>query len=485
MSQKNFLKHFTVIGAGTVINMLLGLLSTPVITRIVDPEIYGQFSMFNTYSGIAVMILCLGLDQTLVRYYYEQDDIEYKQSLLYKCVKLPLAFCIVSSAIIILISVTGLFRFEFDSVIIVLLCIFSTTKLFYRFSQLIIRLEYKSKLYSILNIISKAVYIASVYVLLLLFKINHLICLVMALITESVLCLVISILAQKKVWNAFFSKINNCKIPSAELYKYGIPFIFSMGLMTLFEAIDRFSLNFYRSYSEVGVYASTNNIIGLFAIVQTTFNALWAPMAVEHYSKSPNDVSLYQKGNKVITIVMFGIGLTIILCKDVFALLLGAKYRESANILPFLVFHPIMYTISETTVTGITFTKKSKAHIIITFVACITNIVGNTLLVPKIGCQGAAISTGISYIVFFVMRTLISNKYYYVDYSLMKFSILTILTGAYAFYNSFWDFGVISILGYMICIGWLLVAYWRDVKWSTNYLKKELLGLLLKKRHEQ
>lgn len=485
MSQKNILKHFTVIGLGTIINLFLGLLSTPVITRIVDPHEYGQFSMFSTYSGIMVMVICIGLDQSLVRYYYENDGIVYKRALLYKCLILPVILSFIISAIVCFFAWTDIISFEFDNIILLFLCIYSIIKLIYRFSQLIVRLEYKSKLFSTLNIISKAVYIFAAYILLMTYKGSHVMSLVLALMLESVLCLVISIMAQKNTWN--FGRINpdDCPFTIKELCTYGYPFIFSMGLMTFFQAIDKMSLNAFRSYSEVGIYASTNTLMSLFAVVQTTFNALWAPLSLEHYSKDKEDITFYQKGNRIITIIMFGIGLTMILCKDVFALLLGEKYRESAYILPFLTFHPIMYTISETTVSGIVFAKKSKAHIWITLVACITNLLGNTILVPKIGCQGAALSTGISYIVFFTMRTIISNKYFFIDFGLKKFYILTFLTSIYALYNSFISFNIGSVIGYLICIAFLCLMYWSDVKWSWQYLKRELLTIVMKKHKAQ
>ena len=77
--QTHFLKHFMIIGTGTLINMFLGILTTPIITRIVAPIQYGQLSIFITYSNILLMILCLGLDQALVRYYYERNDEGYKR----------------------------------------------------------------------------------------------------------------------------------------------------------------------------------------------------------------------------------------------------------------------------------------------------------------------------------------------------------------------------------------------------------------------
>ena len=56
MQKNGFLKQFTIIGGGTFFNLLLGLFSTPVITRIVAPSEYGQLSIFTMYSGIALMV---------------------------------------------------------------------------------------------------------------------------------------------------------------------------------------------------------------------------------------------------------------------------------------------------------------------------------------------------------------------------------------------------------------------------------------------
>ena len=83
MQKNGFLKQFTIIGGGTFFNLLLGLFSTPVITRIVAPSEYGQLSIFTMYSGIALMVLCMGLDQAVVRYYYEKENLKYKQALMY------------------------------------------------------------------------------------------------------------------------------------------------------------------------------------------------------------------------------------------------------------------------------------------------------------------------------------------------------------------------------------------------------------------
>ena len=82
-----FIKHFFIIGSGTLISMIIGFLTTPIITRIVDPTSYGQFSIFTMYSNMALMVLYLGLDQSVVRYFYEKKTDDYRRALLFKCLK--------------------------------------------------------------------------------------------------------------------------------------------------------------------------------------------------------------------------------------------------------------------------------------------------------------------------------------------------------------------------------------------------------------
>lgn len=478
--KNNFLKHFAIIGGGTAVNLLLGLLTTPLITRIVDPIEYGQLSIFTMYSNMALLILCMGLDQAVVRYYYEAEGMEYKRALLFRCIQLPLIASILCSIGVIAFSVSGHVRLEFNSFIIVLLCFYTIIQILYRFSTLVVRLEYKSKLYSALSIVLKIAYILIAVPLLLIVKQNYFLILVIATVMATAICTFISIFAQADIWSFFkLSKTNQNVCDRKELLRYAYPFIISMGITTLFQTIDKLSLNYYSTYSEVGIYSSTMTLVHIFAVIQTAFNALWTPMAVEHYTKNPEDRSFYQRGNQIITVIMFFLGISLILVKDIFAVLLGEKYREAAYILPFLIFNPIMYTISETTVSGLVFMKKSKMQVVVALGACITNIIGNILLVPKLGSQGAAISTGVSYIVFFTLRTVLSNQYFYIDFRLKEFYMLTFAACAYAFYNTFQKFHIGSVIGYLICMVILIVLYYDTIQWGIRYIWDEIL---LKKR---
>ena len=78
--------------------------------------------------------------------------------------------------------------------------------------------------------------------------------------------------------------------------------------------------------------------------------------------------------------------------------------------------------------------------------------------------KGAAISTGISYIVFFTLRTFLARKQYYVDYKLVRIFIFTALTLLYALINTFFEFGTITILGFIICALCLYLFYRNEIK---------------------
>lgn len=477
-NNRNMLAHFVAIGSGTIINMLLGLIATPIITRLVDPVEYGKLSIFETYTSIALMVLCVGLDQALVRFFYEKDTLTYKQALLKFCFLLPLIISSVAAVGVIVIKLCFGILPDFDLVIVVFLCVNVMATIWNRISMMLLRLTYQSKKYATCNVIHRAAYLIIALLLIFLIDDHDILMLVIATVLAWIIAAASATFFTKKFWKfGDAEKLTTKK----EILKYGYPLIFSMGITAIFQACDKLAIETYCDYADVGVYASAVTLVSVFAIVQTTFNAMWAPILVEQLTKDPENKSMSQKANKYITIVMFTIGICLIFAKDLFALLLGEKYREAAYILPFLAFNPIMYTISETTHPGITLVKKSGYGVLIAAVSCVANIIGNAILVPVLGPRGAAISTGISYVIFFFMRTLISNKFYYVDFKLWKISIMIAVTAVQAYFNTFYGFGWISVITFLVSLATLVLLYFKDIVELIKLAIVQVKGLLGKK----
>lgn len=454
MGEKSFRQYF-VVGSGATITLLIGLITTPVITRLVDPEPYGEASMLTTYANVAMTVLLLGLDQSFVRFFYEKDDIVFKRCLLFQCLKYPLFIWLIASTTFI--AGSNIFDFTLKPInnLSLIFCIYALILIINRFSTLVLRLAKDINLFSTLNIVQKSVYV--IVALLTVKLIGHSFCLwlVLANVISYGLVGSFAIVSKRNIW----SPIHQNAIPMKELIRYGLPMMASGGVMVLFQAIDKISITYFCTYTDVGIYSSAMSLMSVVAVLRNTFTTVWVPTSIEHYEKSPDDKDFYTETNSIITLVMFIFGLSLIFAKDLIVLLLGEKYREASYYLPFLLFQPIMYTISETTVVGVYFLKKSYTTLLTVSISCVANIIGNILLIPVIGPKGAAISTGLSYTLFFALRTVFSNHYYYVNYHLRKFALITLLSLGFAAYNTFVPFNNLTIVLYVGLVSLLLVLF--------------------------
>ncbi|WP_394896199.1 oligosaccharide flippase family protein, partial [Clostridium baratii] len=335
----------------------------------------------------------------------------------------------------------------------------NTFSLINRFACLVIRMEQKGKIYSLLQVLTKLFYIAFVLLFFKIFNRDYR-TLAVAITLATIITSIIAIAIEKKQW---FSKNNNnnnkLKTSTKELFLFGMPLILSTAISWIFQSTDRFFISAYSGYAELGIYSSAFSIVALLNAIQGTFTTFWIPVANEKYQENPNDTKFFEDINSIISIVMLLIAACLITSKDLIVLLLGPKYRDAAFIFPFLVFMPIMYTISETTVLGINFKKKTKYHIHIAIISAVTNLIGNSLLVPFMGARGAAISTGLSYVIFFIARTIISKKLYYVNYNLKRFLICTIFIVILSIYASLYSFDWIMLLLGILTLIVIFIAY--------------------------
>jgi O-antigen/teichoic acid export membrane protein len=150
---------------------------------------------------------------------------------------------------------------------------------------------------------------------------------------------------------------------------------------------------------------------------------------------------------------------------------LGIEYRNAASIFVFLLFIPIFYTISETTTLGIMFSKRTIFNLYVSIISVVTNVIGNYLLIPYLGAKGAALSTAISYLLFFIARTLFSRKLWY-KFKLNKYLINILLLGFLVAlielkmpkYTEIILIGLIVIVNYYFLVSVGLIARFRTVK---------------------
>ncbi|WP_346936257.1 oligosaccharide flippase family protein [Clostridium sp.] len=473
LSRNSLLRKFLSFSVGNWLVLIIGLISSPIITRIIDPSEYGKFGMFNLYANILMLITTCGLDQSYVRFFYEEDETN-RNKLLFESIKIPFILNILISIIIIIfkVPISKYIISDYNLNFIILLILNISLASIGRFSLLTVRMKQKGRLYSMLQVMQKVSYLMSVGLFFMIYNDSFLTLAYATLISNAVVASV-SLFTERDSWNFKNIKDKKLKNSQIDILKYGIPLIFTVLVTWLFQSADRMAIKaFYGNY-EVGIYTSANNIIAILNILQTSFATFWVPVAFEKYEKNPEDTKFFSNINDIVSFLMFGVGIGLILFKDIIVLLLGEKYRVASYIMPFLVYMPVLYTMSEVSVVGINFKKKPKYHIIIASAACLFNVIGNSILVPMLGAKGAAISTGLAYIVFYYARTLISRRLYKVDYSVGRTSIAIFAISVLALHSSFMEFSMITIIIGIIVILIVLFLYRNTIKSIIDIIFKD------------
>lgn len=432
--KNNLLKKFISFSIGGYINIIIGLLTVPITTRIVSPEQYGVNSLIVTLVNAVGIICYLGLDQGFVRFFYE-EKVENRGKLLLKSIFIP----VILSFVFIFFSYFFKKRISFfvlgieSKELIIILEIWIIFIILNRFALLIIRMQQRGKLYSFFQVISK---LFEFLLILILFKKygNDYRTLSFATLGSLILVTIIAILSERRMWN--FE--GNLKTNSKELLQYSVPLSLTMALNWLFGSSDKVIIKIFSNTTELGLYSGAFKIIALMTVIQNGFTTFWTPVSYEQYLKDPNNTEFFRRITNYLAVVFFTLGIVILSGRDAIIFLLGKKYYDSVFIMPMLVFIPIMYLLSETTMIGIAFKKQTKYFLYISIVVSILNVVGNILLVPRLGAKGAAISTGISYIVFFSLRTYYSEKLIKFKFDLKRIYIIIILLLSYALILTFY-----------------------------------------------
>ncbi len=448
MLKNNLIKKFLSFSIGGYINALIGLLTVPIVTRMLSPEQYGIASLISIIVEMLVVFCSLALDQSFVRFFYEVEE-EERGKLLKDCLYYPVFITIFSSLIIFIFrNQISIFILGKKEKVIWLIIVFSIVALIIKsFAFLVVRMQQKGGLYSFFYILIKVVEFSFI---LLFFKIygNDYKVIVLATLFSTLITSLLMIVVERKIWKLGGKR----KIEKKELLNFSAPLVLTLALTWVFGSSDKITIKIFSNLKELGLYSGAFRIVSVISVIQTGFTSFWTPFIYERYSKNPDDLVFYKKANDYLSLIFFLIGFSILATRNIIIILLGEKYYDSLFIVPMLIFVPIMYLISETTMMGIGFKKKSKYFLYISIIVAIFNIIGNILLVPKYGAKGAAISTGISYIIFFSLRTYFSLKLINFGFNLKRIYMVTILLLCYALYLSFYN-----NLKYTILLGGLLI----------------------------
>ena len=452
-SKKKFLKNMVGFSMMTWISFLLGFLSSPIATRLFVPEELAKFNMFSTYGSLIASVCYLGLDQAYVRFFREPPGKSTRKSLYTFCT-LVLSFFWRSLSV----QVMGT---ESRSVF-VQLCLFSFFLVLFRFLSLSYRMEQNAKLYTIQGVchvvVTKLAYLAVGFddargqtAILVLTVLMALFCLGCLWLQRSRF----DVHFAREIDRPFVQEVSHFALPLAPL-----------AMLSWFNSnANSVVLRNLMGLSENAIYSSALGLAATINIIQTGFNAYYAPYVLEHYQ---DDSTRFFTIHRLMAclLCLFGLGITL-LQTPVF-LLLGKSYRSSVIFFPFLFLSPICYCLGETTGMGINIAKKTHWTTIIYLFSAVVNIALCFLLIPSQGMTGAAMASAFSAILTLLFRTLVGERYYKM-LETKRYLIYPIVLMLLASFGNLWLTGAAKYLLLTLLLAVSLFLFRREIAtlWRT------------------
>ncbi len=450
---------------GNFIVLLLGFVQTPIVTRLMSTDEYGRAGMFEAAVSCIYIFAILGLDQSFIRYYYKKNiDRDY---LMRSCLKTTLM--IVAGLIVIYLFTADyvnywLFKRNTSLDVTILVIGYTVISVFERFLFLDVRMQQNGKLYSNINISQKVLNILLIFGTAWFLGNDFRVALYAMTVSWGITTLFLGVRyflirtgKIKPVVNGEVLTNGTEKVSIIELIKYGYPFIMVLLMEWLLSSCDSIALKTWADYNELGIYRAAVKIIVLLVTFKNTFLAYWSPVAMERYEtgKEEETKAFFRQAFRIVRFFCVLAAIALIMFRQVIVLLLGAKYRGADKIIPFLTLMPIFAMMFEITVQGIKFQKKNMYLNIASAVTIVCNICGNAILVPRLAGVGAAITTGLSYIIYFAIGSFFSERVYRVRYDFIRTAVDGILLVILAFAASFIDSIVITTV---MAIGLILAV---------------------------
>jgi len=463
----SFIKRLLEFSTGTILSFLISIIIVPLTSWFIMPEEFGRVSMYTLFYNLTLLTLLLGLDQSFLREYYSSKDISV---LLWNSFSLPFFISLLTSLAIYLSGkyLTNILFGEFSLIVSVLIAAVVPLGIFERFNTLIIRSQERAKLYSLSTVLRQVFRLSFILFFVLVYEKTY----------KSIILAEVASVMMNNVFLFFYTRtiwVNRAQLKSnmlKRLFSFGLPLLPASLLSWLFNSFDKIAMRKWSDYSQIGLYSAGFKILGVLNIVKSAFSIFWVPTAYRWY-ESDQDLKKYEKVIRLLSSAIFVGSALLIVFRKIIILLFAPAYKEAYRLIPFLVFIPSMHVISETTVVGINFKKKTYYHLLIIAFTSLLNIVGNIILVPRYGALGASVSTGFSYIVFFWMRTLISRKLWY-NFDIIWLVMNNVLLVAYSCCTLLFSFTAIEIF-FALLIIILNIKSMKDIfTFFKNFMKAKI-----------
>ena len=433
MSVKSrFLKDLVVYGFGESLKKLITFLLLPFYTRAITPDEYGVLNTLTTFLMLIVAVVNCGLDSASAYYYFNTDDEKGKRELLFTVFILRVITAIPALLLAYFSKQISqkLFGTPDYSWAVFFTCISIPVTLLLKEQSNIYRFIREGWKYNFFGVLKSLLGISAGILLVVVMRKSVAGAQAATLISSFIVVSLSFVLFNRKRYIYKFSRFH-----AKQLLSFGFPLLWSSIAVWIFNSSDRLFLLHYKSLEDIGFYSVGATISQVILLINMAFQLSYGVIIFSTYSqdKDPNKMHTKETAIELYNIYLFisipiAAGI-VIFSTFIIPVITTAEYLMSVYAIPFLLFSKIAAHSYEMMGQGIEFSKKTWHYLWITILTAGINISLNFIFIPKFGFIGAAFTTLISMLVYWLVKAQVSQKYFKVPYKM--FRILTYFTLAF------------------------------------------------------
>jgi len=420
---KDAFKHSVVYGGGSVLRNAVALLLIPLYVTFLTEAEFGVLTLLEATARLLVVILQMGMGSAYILAAMHEETTDRRTT-----VSTAFSFLTISSLILIAtlvllrrpLAVVLLGKAKYQALLALMLAsVFFQTLKTVPLAKL--RVEKRSKLYSILAALTAILLVLFCFVALALLRKG----LVGAVAANTIAAVVAGALCVATIRKDLLRRFSTACLNT--MLKFGLPLVPAALAGTALTVADRYFLQHYRTLDEVGLYELGYRFGMVMGLAVAAVQMAWPPVMYAA-AKRENAREFYALFLTYFIFAMCLAGLGLVLFSPDIIHAIG--WGEAARVVPWIVASYVFWGIQAVTNVGVSLKKKTHHLAIVTVAAAGLNLLLNRLLIPAHGLTGAAAATLISYCVIGVGGAAVSLRLYPIRYEygrLLKIAVVTLV----------------------------------------------------------
>lgn len=422
---RDLLKHSSIYGVGQVLGRVASVLLLPVYTHVLTPSDYGAVAILDLTAALLSVLIGSGMASAVTRFHFSTEDERERDAVWWT----GAGWIVVMASAVVL----PLFLIRGSLADWTLGDAFPRGGLFYamalatlwfgtigQVTETYLRVQKWSTLFVAISLGRLLVNVAlNVWFLLGLHWG------VLGLLTGN---LIATILTTGVQFAVFARSRRNPSIDREilrRLFHFGGPLVITALLSMLMHEADRYLLRLFLSMEEVGIYSLAYKVgDAVNTLCLLPFGAIWGVVMYE-IAERPGARDVYATVFKHFVygmmLVMLGVALV---AKPALAILASEEYAAAADLVPIVLLAYVLFALHSQFNVPALLARRTVALLPAATAGVIVNVIGNVLLIPRLGTYGAAWASVLTYATFSFVGLMLYRRIDRYDYPFGRMSLV-------------------------------------------------------------